>query len=143
MELIVTVGVLSILAGAIIPVAKTAVRRQKEIELRQALRKIRNALDQYKTFCDNGLITKEGVDSECYPQSLEVLVEGVPQVGTIDKQLKFLRRVPRDPFTGSIEWGLRSYQDDHDSRSWGRQNVYDVFTEFDGTALDGSEYQTW
>ena len=142
-ELLVTIIVLTILAGAAIPVAKTALRRQKEIELRQALRKIRTAIDQYKTFCDNGLIQKEGVDSECYPNELEVLIEGVPQVGTIDKQLKFLRRIPKDPFTGSQEWGLRSYQDDHDSTSWGRQNVYDIYTEFDGTALDGTEYQTW
>ena len=142
-ELLVTILVLTILAGAAIPVAKTALRRQKEIELRQALRKVRTAIDQYKMFCDNGLIQKEGVDSECYPPNLEVLVEGVSQVGTIDKTLKFLRRIPKDPFTGEREWGLRSYQDDHDSTSWGRQNVYDVYTEFEGTGLDGSEYLTW
>ncbi len=142
-ELLVTIIVLTILAGAAIPVAKTALRRQKEIELRQALRKVRTAIDQYKMFCDNGLIQKEGVDSDCYPPKLEILVEGVSQVGTIDKTLKFLRRIPKDPFTGEREWGLRSYQDDHDSTSWGRQNVYDVYTEFDGTGLDGSEYRTW
>ena len=135
--------VLVILAGAAIPVAKTAIRREKEIELHQALRKIRNAIDQYKTFCDQGLIQKEGIDSECYPGEMEQLVEGVPQVGTIDKRLKFLRRIPKDPFTGSDEWGLRSYQDDADSRSWGRQNIYDVYTQFDGTALDGTSYNEW
>ena len=142
-ELLVTLIVLSILAGAAIPVAKTALKREKEIELRQALRQIRTAIDQYKMFCDSGLILKEGVDSECYPPELEVLIEGVPQVGTIDKKLKFLRRIPKDPFTGQAEWGLRSYQDDADSTSWGRQNVYDIYTEFDGTGLDGTKYRTW
>lgn len=142
-ELLVTLIVLSILAAAAIPVAKTALRREKEIELRQALRQVRTAIDQYKTFCDSGLILKEGVDSECYPADLDALVEGVSQVGTIDKKLKFLRRIPRDPFTGQTEWGLRSYQDDADSTSWGRQNVYDIYTEFDGTALDGTKYRTW
>ncbi len=142
-ELLVTVAVLAILTSAVIPIAKTGMRRQKEIELRHALRKIRTAIDQFKEFCDNGMIQKEGIDSECYPPELEVLVEGVSQVGTIDKKLKFLRRIPKDPFSNSVEWGLRSYQDDHDSTSWGRQNVYDVFTEFDAIGLDGTEYQTW
>jgi general secretion pathway protein G len=142
-ELLVTLTVLAILAAAVIPIAKTAVKRQKEIELRQALRQIRTAIDQYKQFCEGGLITKEGVDSECYPTKMDVLVEGVPQVGTIDKKLKFLRRIPKDPFTGEQEWGLRSYQDEADSRSWGRQNIYDVYTEFNGTALDGTKYGTW
>jgi len=142
-ELLVTMTVLAILAAAVIPIAKTAVKRQKEIELRQALRQIRTAIDQYKAFCEGGLITKEGVDSECYPTKMELLIDGVPQVGTIDKKLKFMRRIPKDPFTGKPEWGLRSYQDDADSRSWGRQNVYDVYTEFNGTALDGTKYGTW
>ena len=142
-ELLVTVVVLSILTAAVIPIAKTGMRRQKEVELRHALRKIRTAIDQFKEFCDNGMIQKEGLDSECYPPELEVLVEGVSQVGTIDKKLKFLRRIPADPFSNSVEWGLRSYQDDHDSTSWGRQNVYDIYTEFDATGLDGTEYQTW
>ena len=142
-ELLVTMTVLAILAGAVIPIAKTAIRRETEIELRQALRKIRTAIDQYKTFCDQGLIQKEGIDSECFPPDLEQLVEGVPQVGTIDKRLKFLRRIPKDPFTKSDEWGLRSYQDDADSTSWGRQNIYDIYTQFDGTALDGTRYQEW
>ena len=142
-ELLVTIVVLSILVAAAIPIAKTSMRREKEIELRQALRKVRTAIDEFKKFCENGLIQKEGLDSECYPPELEVLVEGVSQVGTIDKKLKFLRRIPRDPFTNSREWGQRSYQDDHDGKSWGRQNVYDIYTQFDATALDGTEYQTW
>jgi general secretion pathway protein G len=142
-ELLVTCAVLAILAAATIPVAKTALKREREVELRQALRQIRTAIDQYKTYCDSGLIIKEGVDSECYPPDLDTLVKGVSQVGTIDKKLKFLRRIPKDPFTGKPEWGLRSYQDEADARSWGRQNVWDVYTEFDGTGLDGTKYSTW
>ena len=142
-ELLVTMTVLAILAGAVVPIAKTTLRREREIELRQALRKIRTAIDQYKLFCDQGMIQQEGVDSECFPTDLETLVAGVPQVGTIDKRIKFLRRIPKDPFTRTDEWGLRSYQDDADSTSWGRQNVYDVYTQFEATALDGTQYQEW
>jgi len=141
-EVLVTITVLLILAGAVMPLAKVTLKRQKELELRRNLRTMRQAIDLYKQYSDQGLIEKEGVDSEGYPPELEILVEGVPQVGTT-KKIKFLRRVPFDPFTHEAEWGLRSYQDDADSKSWGRQNVYDVYTLYSGTALDGTEYQDW
>jgi len=141
-EVVVTITVLLILAGAVMPLAKVTLKRQKELELRRALRTMRQAIDLYKQYSDQGLIEKEGVDSEGYPPELETLVEGVPQVGTT-KKLKFLRRVPMDPFTHRDEWGLRSYQDEADSRSWGRQNVYDVYTLYSGTALDGTRYGDW
>ena len=141
-EVVVTIAVLLILAGAVMPLAKVTLKRQKELELRRALRTMRQAIDLFKQYSDQGLIEKEGVDSEGYPPELETLVEGVPQVGTT-KKLKFLRRVPMDPFTHRDEWGLRSYQDEADSRSWGRQNVYDVYTLYDGTALDGTKYRDW
>lgn len=141
-EVVVTIAVLLILAGAVMPLAKVTLKRQKELELRRALRTMRQAIDLFKQYSDQGLIEKEGVDSEGYPPELETLVEGVPQVGTT-KKLKFLRRIPMDPFTHSDEWGLRSYQDEADSRSWGRQNVYDVYTLYSGTALDGTKYEDW
>jgi len=141
-EVMVTITVLLILAGAVAPLAKVTLKRQKELELRRALRTMRQAIDLYKQYADQGLIQKEGVDSEGYPPELETLVEGVPQVGTT-KKLKFLRRIPMDPFIHRDEWGLRSYQDEADSRSWGRQNVYDVYTLYSGTALDGTKYQDW
>jgi general secretion pathway protein G len=141
-EVVVTIAVLLILAGAVMPLAKVTLKRQKELELRRALRTMRQAIDLYKQYSDQGLIQKEGVDSEGYPPELETLVDGVPQVGST-KKLKFLRRIPMDPFTHSDEWGLRSYQDEPDSRSWGRENVYDVYTLHSGTALDGTKYEDW
>lgn len=141
-ELLVCIAVLMVLAGAVMPVAKVTLKRQKELELRRTLRTMREAIDLYKEYSDKGLIEKEGLDSEGYPVDLEILVKGVSQVNTTRK-LKFLRRIPIDPFTGKDEWGLRSYQDEPDSRSWGRQNVYDVYTQYGGTALDGSKYSDW
>jgi general secretion pathway protein G len=79
---------------------------------------------------------------EGYPESLEVLVEGVELVGQ-ERTQRFLRRLPIDPMTGEAEWGLRSYQDEPDSTSFGGQNVYDVYSLSDGTALDGTEYKDW
>lgn len=141
-EVLVCIAVLLVLAGAAMPVAKTTLKRQKELELRRDLRMMREAIDLYKEYSDKGLIEKEGLDSEGYPPDLETLVKGVPQVGST-KKLKFLRRIPIDPFTHKDEWGLRSYQDEADSKSWGRQNVYDIYTEYTGTALDGSRYEDW
>jgi general secretion pathway protein G len=141
-EVLVCIAVLLILAGAAMPVAKTTMKRQKELELRRDLRMMREAIDLYKDYSDKGLIEKEGLDSEGYPPDIETLIKGVPQVGST-KKLKFMRRIPTDPFTHEAEWGLRSYQDDYDSKSWGRQNVYDVYTLHSGTALDGSKYEDW
>lgn len=142
-EVMVTIAILLILASASIPVARTAIKRQRELELRSALREMRNAIDQYKKYADTGLIQVEGLESEGYPKDLETLVEGVSQVGTIDKKLRFLRRIPKDPMTNGTEWGLRSLQDDPNSLSWGRQNVFDVYTQSEGIGLDGSAYNTW
>ena len=142
-EMLVTIAVLLILTSVAVPTARFAIKRQKELDLRRSLRDMRMAIDQYKKYCDTGLIPKEGVDSECYPTDLDILSDGVEKVGTIGQKIKFLRRIPFDPFTKTQDWGKRSYQDDADSGSWGRQNVYDVYTEYDGTALDGTKYKDW
>ena len=142
-EMVITIMVLLILASVTVPSARFAVKRQKELELRRSLRDMRRAIDEYKKLCDAGLIPKEGLDSECYPEDLDKLVEGVDKVGTVGQKVKFLRRIPIDPFTKSKEWGKRSLQDEADSTSWGEQNVYDVYTEYEGTALDGTEYKDW
>lgn len=142
-EMVVTIGVLLVLASVVVPTARFTIKRQKELELRRSLRDIRRAIDEYKKYCDTGAITKEGVDSECYPPDLDILVEGVDKVGTVGQKLKFLRRIPLDPFMKTKDWGKRSYQDEFDSNSWGNQNVYDIYTNYDGTALDGTEYQDW
>ena len=82
-------------------------------------------------------------DTEGFPETLQVLVDGVRMAGQMDRKLKFLRRIPTDPMTNATEWGQRSYQDDPKSVSWGGQNVFDVYTTFDGTALDGTKYKEW
>ncbi len=142
-ELLVTVAVMSILAGALIPITKFAVKRQKELELRRDLRTMRQAIDLYKKFCDTGVIQKSGVDSECYPPDLDTLVDGVEKTGALGQKIKFLRRVPVDPIIKSKEWGMRSYQDEPDSTSWGHENVYDVYTTATGKGLDGTPYKDW
>ena len=141
-ELIVTVMVISILVGLAVPLARNSIKRQKEIELKTALREIRTALDKYKDLSDRGMIMVK-VDTEGYPETLDILVEGVQMVGQVDKKIKLLRKVPVDPMTKSTEWGMRSYQDDPKAMSWGGQNVFDVFTKSEGTAFDGSKYKEW
>ena len=145
MELIIATVILAIIAAAIIPAAEVTSKRVKEMELRRSLRLIRDAIDNYKRAVDAGLIGGTDIElgSEGYPEELEILVEGVDQVGTIGKKLKFLRRIPIDPMTNSMEWGLRSYQDKPDSTFWGGQNVYDVYTKSQGTALNGTKYSDW
>jgi general secretion pathway protein G len=141
-ELIVTVMVISILVGLAVPLARNSIKREKEIELRTALREMRTAIDKYKDASDRGFIMVK-VDTEGYPEKLQDLVDGVQMVGAVDKKLKFLRRVPKDPMTNSTDWGLRSYQDDPKATSWGGQNVFDVYTKSEGTAFDGTKYKEW
>lgn len=142
-ELLVVVAVLLVLTAVALPTVKFAVKRQKELELRRALRVVRKGIDDYKKLCDAGVIQKTGIDSECYPEDLEVLVKGVDKTGALGQKVKFLRKIPRDPMTNGAEWGIRSYQDEPDSDSWGRQNVYDVYTTAGGKALDGTKYKDW
>lgn len=138
-ELIVTVAILAILATAAIPVTRFAVKRQNERYLRQDLWEMRSAIDHYKDAADkNAFQTK--VDSQGYPPDLQTLVDGVDVQG---KKVRFLRRIPVDPMTGKAEWGLRSMQDDPDADSWGGQNVFDVYSKSEGTALDGTKYKDW
>jgi general secretion pathway protein G len=141
-ELAMVCTIIMILAAAAYPIARFGVRRQREIELRYVLRQMRSAIDDYKMKSDMGLIPIE-LGTEGYPKKLDVLVEGVDLVGQVKKKQKWLRRIPVDPMTGEAKWGMRSYQDEADSRSWGGQNVYDVFSESDGTALDGTKYADW
>jgi general secretion pathway protein G len=145
--MLVTLAILSILALTALPLAKTAIKREKEIELRRNLRLIREALDAYKKLADEKKFETED-ESEGYPPSLETLVEGIEVQEEKDGEektriIKFLRRIPRDPMTNSTDWGLRAYQDDIDSDVWGGDNVYDVYTKSPGTALDGTKYRDW
>src|SRR5438874_12383687 len=138
-ELIVATSILLILSGMAVPLARVTVKRQREKELRAALWQLRDAIDRYKDAAErNAFQTKVG--SEGYPPDLDTLVKGVDVGG---KKLRFLRRIPIDPMTGKTEWGMRSMSDDPKSTSWGGQNVFDVFTKSDGTALDGTKYSDW
>jgi general secretion pathway protein G len=145
-ELLVVSTIVMILASAAIPLARVTARRQREAELRHSLREIRTAIDKYKDAADVGQIASLAikVGSEGYPPDLQALVDGVAvQNDATGRKLKFLRRVPLDPLTHGSAWGLRSYQDAPDATRWGGQNVFDVHTTFDGSALDGSRYRDW
>ena len=145
-ELLVVTSIILVLAGAVMPLARITIQRQREIELRRTLRELRTAIDKYKDAVDQGQIggTDNQLGSEGYPPDLETLVEGVTAAGDASaRKLKFLRRIPVDPMTRSAEWGLRSYQDAPDARSWGGKNVFDVYSRSEGTALDGTKYRDW
>jgi general secretion pathway protein G len=141
-ELVLVAALLLIFAALVMPATRMTHRRVKEMELRSALRSMRDAIDEYKRYSDAGLIPID-LGTDGYPKELEVLVEGVDLVGQIDKQAKFLRRVPIDPMTGKAEWGLRSYQDEPESDSWGGENVYDVYSLSPGVGLNDVPYREW
>jgi general secretion pathway protein G len=138
-ELIVTVTILSILAGAAVPIARFQTKRLNERILRYDLWMMRDAIDKYKDAADKGAFRTK-VDSQNYPESLEKLVEGEDVQG---KKVKFLRHIPVDPMTGKAEWGMRSMQDDPSSTSFGGQSVFDVYSKSTDTALDGTKYADW
>jgi len=123
--------------------ARYKVRRDQERELRYALREIRKAIDDYKDASLSGKIDIK-LGTEGYPESLDQLVEGVKLSQSPDgKKIKFLRRIPKDPMTGTYDWGKRSMQDDPKSQSWGGQNVFDVYTKSMARARDGTPYAEW
>jgi general secretion pathway protein G len=145
-EVLVVTTILLILASTVVPLAQVTATRQREAELRRALREMRTAIDRFKDAVDQGAIPATEVEpgSEGYPADLDILVEGVtPANDASGRKLKFLRRIPVDPMMPGEEWGKRSYQDRPDARSWGGQNVYDVFTTSTATALDGTSYRDW
>jgi general secretion pathway protein G len=141
-EVAIVAAMIAILAAMAVPVARYSLRRQKELELRYELRTIRETIDKYKQMSDTGRIPLE-VGGEGFPPELETLVKGVNLVGQVGKKHRFMRRIPIDPMTSKTEWGLRSYQDEPDSFSWGGQNVYDVYSLSEARALDGTYYKDW
>lgn len=138
-ELVVATSILLVLTSMALPLARVQIERQREHVLREDLREMRAAIDRYKDAADRGLIQVQ-VDSQGYPPDLQTLVNGVP-MGT--EKIRFLRAIPKDPFTNSYDWGLRSVQDDPDSGSWGGQDVFDVYTTSSATALDGTQVGKW
>lgn len=140
-EMIAAMTIMLLLTTIALPMASVVIRREKEQELREDLRMMRNAIDRYKDFADRGMIPVE-LDTYGYPPTLETLVKGVPLKGSKDRY-KFLRTIPVDPMTGNTDWGLRSMQDDSDSRSWGGQDVFDVYSKSQGTGMNGIPYADW
>ncbi|TAJ99797.1 MAG: type II secretion system protein [Candidatus Manganitrophaceae bacterium] len=148
LELIVTAVIILILASAAMPLSKMGERRTKEMELRQALREIRLAIDQFKDDWDSKRISHSESDianeETGYPKRLEVLVKGVPVADPNEKKIrKYLRRIPIDPFTRSTEWGIRCYEDEPDSLISCDRDVYDVYSRSEQIGLDGTKVQTW
>lgn len=141
-ELIATMAIMMILAGAALPIARVHAQRERELELRRNLREIRSAIDRYKDFGDRGLIPPQA-NAFNYPPDLDTLVNGVVLKGASTAKYKFLRRIPSDPMTGKADWGKRSMQDDPDARSWGGEDLFDVYSQSNGTALDGTRYSDW
>lgn len=140
-ELVTVCALLAVLAAVVLPTSRFMVKRERENELRFALRQMRSAIDEYKRLSDQGMIQVQ-LGTEGYPKELDDLAKGVDIVGQTTKH-KFLRKIPMDPMTGKAEWGLRSYQDDADSPSWGGQNVYDVYSLSEATGLDTTKYKDW
>jgi general secretion pathway protein G len=142
-ELIVAFTIMMILTSMAVPLARYKVQRDKERDLERALREIRTAIDKFKDDMDSQKIGPAKLDSDNYPESLKQLVDGIKATGSVDKKMKYLRRIPKDPMTDSYDWGLRSDRDDPDSQSWGGQNVFDVYTKSMDKARDGTQYSTW
>lgn len=142
-ELIVAFTILMLLSAMAVPLARYKVKREKEQQLQRALDEIRTAVDKYKDAADGGKLPPQKLGTEGYPETLDVLVEGVKMAGQVDKKIKFLRRIPKDPFTNSRDWGKRSTQDDPKANAWGGQNVFDVFTKSTEKSRDGTPYAEW
>jgi general secretion pathway protein G len=146
-EMLITMVILAILAAAVMPMAEMTVRRTKEIELRRSLRLVRTAIDAYKA--DFELAKKDkkiisSINETGYPKELDDLIKGESWGDLYEYERKYLRRIPTDPFDEYDEgWGLRAYADDHDSQSYGGNDIYDIYSQSEETALDGTYYNTW
>jgi general secretion pathway protein G len=142
-ELIVAFTIMLILTTMAVPLARSKVRTMRERELRYALREMHSAIDKYKDYADLGYLGPQKLGTNNWPESLDVLVEGVKLPGPDGKKMRFLRRIPVDPFTGKAEWGMRSDQDDPKSVSWGGQCVFQVYSKTMERAPDGTPYSEW
>jgi general secretion pathway protein G len=166
LELILVITVLTLFTAIAIPMTKNSARRQKEIELGQALHTIRTAIDRYRQLAENGCVknlsgrfaSRTELEQQCmllaprmicYPLKLDVLVKGVElggrcdPTGSKDLKLRLLREIPIDPMTGRADWEVRSFQDERGFGAGGGQNVFDVHSQSHEFALDGTRYSEW
>src|SRR5215216_41529 len=156
-EVILVMVILSVLTAAAVPMIRNSVKREREIELRLALRQLRQAIDRYKEYSERfpNAIPIDLKTPTGYPKELSILDEGfIPAntVGTTGNRIKFLRRIPHNPLVDhdgrevanhADDWGLRSYKDEPDSTSYGGEDVFDVYSKINGTALNGTKYRDW
>jgi general secretion pathway protein G len=146
-ELICVTAIVLLLAGMAVPVGHTMVKRKKELELRQALREIRTAIDRFQADMERlpgaRALLLDGTNEEGYPEELEWLVEGVDVGDAVGTKIKYLRRIPRDPITNSLVWGKRSSRDEPGSLFTDGLNIFDVHSNSDKVALDGTRYKDW
>lgn len=147
-ELLITLAVVAVLAGVVVPVAQTAMQRSKEQDLRFALRELRSAIDLYKKASDEGRIRKSIADTG-YPKNLQILVDGVEDLrDPKQRKIYFLRQIPRDPMhpgaavPAADTWSLRAYASEPDNPQPG-DDVYDVHSKSTGTGLNGIPYRKW
>ena len=150
LELLVTLTILSIMAAMALPYAEMTITRGKEMELRRSLRDIRSAIDRFHEDWRYTRIsrTADGVSDDGYPETLDVLVNGVERSGAKGDKSYYLRRIPNDPFATSDlattdHWRMRGYQDAPDSDIWNAADVYDVYSKSERKAIDGSNYREW
>ena len=151
LELLVTLVILSILASAALPYAELTIRRNKEIDLREALREIRTAIDAFHNDWKEGKIThsKTYASDDGFPVTLEVLVRGVDNGKADGKKRYYLRDIPHDPFLTDANlsqkgsWSLRGYQDPPDRLNWNGKDVYEIHSSSPDKAIDGTYYREW
>jgi len=149
-ELVCCGAIIAILAGAAIPVANTWVKRKKELELRQALREIRTAIDRFQWDAEHnagyagasGKIN-EATNPERYPEELTWLYEGYDIGDATGTKVKYLRRLPLDPITGKADWATRSSRDRPGSYGTDGINIFDVRSKSKAIGLDGTPYAQW
>jgi len=146
--MVAVLAIVGVLAAAAQPLSVWAYKRQRETELRAALRTVRGALDDYRLAVRESKVAAAVGDSG-YPSELRVLVDGVPMVGDLKtaKRIYFLRRLPRDPLAdpalaAELSWGLRSYDSPASDPRPGK-DVYDIYSRAEGRALDGTRYRDW
>ncbi|HAQ48215.1 MAG TPA: general secretion pathway protein GspG [Glaciecola sp.] len=147
-EMLVTLVVLSILASVAIPFVELGAKRAQEMELRRALRTLRTAIDRFHADCESGEIAKGqmGVSIDSYPDSLQVLLDGVDSSAADDQRFWYLRRIPRDPFSEETSvddhWEVRGYRDELEG-VWSGNDVFDIKVRHDKQAINGSDYSDW
>ena len=147
-EMLVSLVILSILAAVALPFVELGAKRAKEAELKRNLRTLRTAIDEFHRDCTSGEIAQgqRGVSIDCYPETLEILINGVNSAAADSKPYRYLRRVPRDPFSdeehSEDHWEIRGYRDEPDG-IWSGDDVFDIRTNNGKQAINGADISDW